>query len=540
MSDSKELSVFRAAAYRLIDSDNGTIETFCLNAADVSAFEDALQQVLLQCHGDAEHEQKIMRQTVKHILWNLLYNAISRNDFANAPIDNHTVSWSVDGYSTVARIAKLILSSCSSSSNSSWCIDKEWIDDADERKRTVFNQAVRHGHTSVVELLLTHPRVDKVTIDHVNGHGDTAFLLAAAHGHTSIVELLLADPRVDKASIDHTNNDGVTALMYAADNGHSSIVELLLADPRVDKASIDHANPTGTCALLCAAASRHTSVVELLLAAPHVDKASIDRANDAGWTALAAAAAQGQTSIVELLLADPRVDKGSIDHADGDGNTALICAAANGHASIVELLLGNRHVDEASINYAGANCETALLRAGRNGHAAVVELFLAAPQVSAKSINHTDIVNNSALFYAVFYEHISVTQLLLSDSRTSWMGTVELTIGLNAIEGNEILLDMLIEELTRRQMCVIFPSRNRKFWPIPDPVDVLSDAKCDVKSSCDGAVAREASDGNVLSETPETESESDSECALITSFFRSPLFDVNVLRIIREYATYTV
>jgi hypothetical protein len=43
-SDSKELSVLRAASERLIDSDGGTIDEFCHSAADVSAFEDALQQ----------------------------------------------------------------------------------------------------------------------------------------------------------------------------------------------------------------------------------------------------------------------------------------------------------------------------------------------------------------------------------------------------------------------------------------------------------------------------------------------------------------
>jgi hypothetical protein len=45
MSDSKELSVLRAASQRLIDSHGDkTIKKFCQNAADVSAFEDALQQ----------------------------------------------------------------------------------------------------------------------------------------------------------------------------------------------------------------------------------------------------------------------------------------------------------------------------------------------------------------------------------------------------------------------------------------------------------------------------------------------------------------
>jgi hypothetical protein len=44
MSDSKELSALRAAGQRLLDSDDDmTIEKYCHSAADVSAFENALQ-----------------------------------------------------------------------------------------------------------------------------------------------------------------------------------------------------------------------------------------------------------------------------------------------------------------------------------------------------------------------------------------------------------------------------------------------------------------------------------------------------------------
>jgi ankyrin repeat protein len=452
MSDSKELSVLRAASQRLFDSDDdGTIIKFCHRAADVSAFEDALQQCSTEhfrteaaaMTPSAAAQQGILQETMKRLLWWLLTNALTRNERANML---HHLSWSVDGYSMVARIAQSILSS--------WCIGKKWIDDIDHNGYTVFMHAASNGHTCVVELLLADPRVDRASIDLVNQHGRTALMYAAFNGHASVIELLLADPCVDKAFIDHSDEDGKTALMLAATDGRTSVIELLLADPRVDKASIDHANSHGETALMHAVEQGHTSMVELLLADPRVDKASIDHVNATGMTALSHASSNGRTSVVQLLLADPRVDKASIDHTDVYGDSVLWCAAVRGH--------------------------------------------------------------------------FPVAKLLMSDSRTSWDSIVDLAHHGRVMKHDDIR-PLVIAELTHRQMRVIYPSTNRQQWPVP----AQSDAETgDAESSGPAADDDGREDGIA-------ESEPVSECALITSFFKSDLFDVNVLRIIREYATYT-
>jgi Ankyrin repeats (3 copies)/Ankyrin repeats (many copies) len=380
MSDSKELSVLRAASQRLIDSDDYAIEKFCHSAVDISALEDALQRCNtdhFQAEADApslstDPEEEPVKETMKRLLWLLLIDVLTRHGRVHW---SNRLSWSVDGYSMVARIAQSILSS--------WCIDKSWIDDGDKEGNTVLIQAARHGHASVVELLLADARVDKASVDQVNKRGNTALLLAAASRATSVVELLLADPRVDRASIDHFGKRGFTVLLLAA--------------------------------------------------------------------------ASGATSVVELLLADPRVDKASIDHTDISGRTALLHAARQGY--------------------------------------------------------------------------FQVAKLLLSDSRTSWDSIVYLLAHHRSIMWRDGVPHLIIAELTRRQMCVIYPSTTRLLWPVPVPSGAESaDAKSSGPAADDDASA--GSDGMI--------GEPVRECALITSFFQSDLFDVNVLRIIREYATYSV
>jgi Ankyrin repeats (3 copies) len=511
MSDSKELSELINVCYRLLDSsDDSNADKFCHSAADVSAFEDALQQcstehfraeagapilstapvqetvqemmkrllsrlltnilprnlgrsIHCQCSHCIEHfraeadalspsrnsYQKAVQEAMKSTLWTLLTSVLTRNRRADTHGPHH-LSWSVDGYRMVARLAKSILSS--------WCIDQNWIYDVDSDGNTVFMLAAERGHTSVVELLLADPRVDKIFIDHANSVGSyTALLLAAQHGHTSIVELLLADPRVDKACIDRANEYGETAMSYAAINGHTSVVELLLADPRVDKASLDHdiVSKHRETALMRAARYGHTSIVELLLAHPCVDKAFIDRSKNNDTyedSALMLAASNGHTAIVELLLADPRVDKACISHTTFYGDTVLSRAAVS--------------------------------------------------------------------------KHWSVVRLLIRISRTSWHSIVQLTDDWCVMLQDEIP-PLIVAELTRRQMCAIYPPASRLLWPVP----VQSDAESAGSSGLadDDARDRAAADGIAVP-----------ECALITSFFKSNLLDVNVLRIIREYATYTL
>jgi Ankyrin repeats (3 copies) len=200
----------------------------------MSAFEDALHQCSTEHFQagaalslSATAEQEKVKETMKTLLWQLLTNVLTRNDCANSL---NQFSWSLDGYSMVARIAKSILSS--------WCIDTSWISTVDDNGDTLFLKAAEYGHTSVVELLLADPRADKASINHVSTIGWTALICAASYGHTSIVELLLADARVDQASFNHTNASGCTALWRAARPPHYPIVKLLISDSRTGWDSI--------------------------------------------------------------------------------------------------------------------------------------------------------------------------------------------------------------------------------------------------------------------------------------------------------------
>jgi Ankyrin repeats (3 copies) len=239
-------------------------------------------------------------------------------------------------------------------------------------------------------------------------------------------------------------------------------------------------------------------IAKSILSSWCIDKRWIDDVDEVdGSTAFVVASMLGHTSVVELLLADPRVDKYSIDHPNDDRRTALMCAAINGHTSIVELLLADPRVDKASIN-------------------------------------RTDISGHTALWYAASDGHFPLATLLISDGRTSWNSIVELTHHRRVMRRDQIS-PLIIAELTRRQMCVMYPSANRLLWPVPVQSDAESgDAESSgPESDADVDDAREEFDGIA-------DSEPVSECALITSFFQSRVFDVNVLRIIKEYATYTV
>ena len=92
-----------------------------------------------------------------------------------------------------------------------------------------------------------------ITCSHidVSAYGIYAIRWASAKGQLSVVELLLSDPRVD-----HTAGDNC-AIKRASLFGHASVVELLLADSRFDKNVIESANAT-------ASNNGHSNVVKIL------------------------------------------------------------------------------------------------------------------------------------------------------------------------------------------------------------------------------------------------------------------------------------
>jgi ankyrin repeat protein len=567
LSDLKELTLLNDVASQLIHNDDGTTFEYCPDPDLVAVLEDILQQCNTDefqsalaaaslAESDAEshsdhslshshdchselcdcHSTLIVRPT--HILRKLLHCVLTANISNNRSIIHSCSYWSDDGFRMVARIVKAILSS--------WCIDKKsCIDHVDAKGWTALMLAAANGHVLVVQQLLADPRVDTYSINQTDQDDTTALMLAAKNGRAAIVGLLLADARIDKDFIDFVDRAESNALMHATRYGQASVVKLMLADDRVDKDTIEDA-----CGLI-AAQWGHTSVMEQLLASVHFDEASFAYTNASGWHALMLAAQRGHVSVVELLLADVRMDKDYIDHASRRGWTAIMLAARNGHASIVALLLADARVDKTSIDfYAQPHEWTAFTLAAQFGYSAVIELLLADARIDKASIDHRDRSGSSALMYAAWNGHISVVELLLADARvdnasvdaaneqgknaialaiingqspvittllssgrTSWHSLVKLTTDSKSQSTSFIYFDnvkrhtipCVTAELTRRQMSVIYPSVNRNLRPV-----------------------RTESDGR-----------DDTHCALLHSFFDSPLLDVNVLGIIHEYVKYT-
>lgn len=168
------------------------------------------------------------------------------------------------------------------------------------------------GHTEVVRLLLTSPRVDP------SAGVNCAIRWASHNGHAEVVKLLLDNPRVNPGAMDNL------AIQWASRIGHTEVVRLLLTSTRVDPSanfnySIRHASLSG-----------HVEVVKLLLDDPRVDP---------GYTYLIQKASRaGRVEIVRLLLTHPKVDP------IGNDNYAIRKAFKKAHDDVVELLLGDKRV----------------------------------------------------------------------------------------------------------------------------------------------------------------------------------------------------
>jgi ankyrin repeat protein len=469
--------VLLAAMEVLLAGDDGNSLEYCPIETDVSSLEAAAAaaSTAAALHAEVVYSADDFTSMAVALLRPFLHHMLTRNDrnrqehggLIFSDPRGRLYSWSAHGFELVARIVKAVLS-CN------WCVDKVFIDHADEKdRRTALMCAAENGHDAVVQLLLADDRVDKTSIDQADERGCTALLYACLAGHQCIVELLLADPRVDKTTLDWTDDNGATCLLHAADRGHTAIVELLLADDRFDKASINHAT-------------------------------------EFGWTPLICAAPQEHVSILKLLLGDPRMDKASIDHSTEDGTTALMSAAESGNVAAVELLLADGRLD-------------------------------------MDSVGQENIHGHTALTYATYHAHFDVVKVLVNSGLTSWHSLTEVAYNSASIwrckkhTDWDIILSIIATELTYRSMCVIYPPINRELWPVPVLVPVP--AESGVESRPGAADQIEWHDDIQCHSHSHSHCHSHSvgvtDCSLLSSsFFKSPLFDVNVLGIVHEYAAY--
>jgi ankyrin repeat protein len=374
----------------------------------------------------------------------------------------------------------------------------ECVENGDEKSVLNMLDAYTQKHDkSLTETLVNTP----------HPHDDaerTALMFAAENGHDSIVELLF----VHGADASAKTKYGWTALIYAARNGCESCMNVLLHHGADSHAKDNH----GRTALLYAADSGHEACLNILLrrgADPN-----LIAGDHYGSTALMYAADSGHDACIDVLLRHGA----DINAQASSGFSALMAASQNGHDSCVDLLLLNG----ADMNAENDSGWTALTHAADFGCDACIDVLLR----YGADPNAKDTHGRTALMYASRQDDAagpgpeSVLNMLISHSRTSWESIVELLeckylTGMHDARYTTVE-SAVFSELMHRQMCAIYPCTKRELWPAAAAAAAVTVAVADSETGRD----------------PHAHS------ALLGSFFNSPLFDVNVLRIIREYASF--
>lgn len=304
------------------------------------------------------------------------------------------------------------------------------VDRNDPRASSPLVYAVRHGHESIVRLLLDHGAdVDYMTRPFTHS---PVLVEAIALGHDAIVRMLLdRDPDLEKA-----DPFGVTALRQAARHGRLDIIGILVKKGACLSGSVNR--PMRDSALSDAARAGHTSCVQLL-----VDSYGHVACSEGMWpAALRSAAAERHDAIVDLLLERgveiesmvgghqrtrlhlaasagitttmaSLMDSGTdIEQCDDLGHRPIHAAAMAGHEKAVQLLLDH-----------GANTETtdglqvpdrALSYVAMKGHKQCVRLLLH----WGAHVDDTDHLGFTALANAAHRGHVEILQLLLNDGAT--------------------------------------------------------------------------------------------------------------------------
>ena len=248
-----------------------------------------------------------------------------------------------------------------------------------EEVQGAFGEAVRGGHTDVVQLVLGDDRVDPA------GHIDGASWEPAIQQGAGLLRIGRRIPGLAPRN---------TAIRMASHFGYTGIVELLLVDGRVDPASDYHYS------IRVAAEYGHTEILGLLLNDGRANPAAGDN------QPIRHAMERGDARVVEMLLEDGRAD------AVADHSQSFWGALRRGHAGVVRALLADGRVDP------GANNSKALCLAAEFGHADVVALLLADPRVDPTA------TDNRATWRAAQYGYADVVRVLLADQRVLAVGNV--------------------------------------------------------------------------------------------------------------------
>ena len=235
--------------------------------------------------------------------------------------------------------------------------------------RTALHIAAGHGHSELVELLLSTPHGHAAQATDGPQKCTMPLHLAASSGHAAVVlQLLQAGATAADANVNQLDEQGFTALMLAAKHGHAASVSALL---EVSACRSDLCCPEGLTALGLAASAGHLEVVEYLVMASQQTWQQSGPKPERDRSALHCASTLGNTAIVQRILFSPW-HSAAITVADKTGCMPLHIAARHGHAAVVVQLLEAGAAAADIVNQQDHRGLTALMAAAEGGHAAVV------------------------------------------------------------------------------------------------------------------------------------------------------------------------
>lgn len=247
---------------------------------------------------------------------------------------------------------------------------EEGVRDARDGGTRALHIVAKYNRIDVALVLASVPHLDPAEMDY---SGETPLQLAVSHGHTRMVEILLSmlDTKVD------VSRPISKAIHFAAAKGYIDIVKALLAVPNVDF-NANAVNYHGDGALHSASRAGHTRVVEALLTVPDID---VNAKNRDDATALLLAARNGRVEVAKVLLEVPNVD---INACNKQKDTALHCAALNNCVDVVKALLANPQIN---VNVRNNKGKTPLHYAAWLGHVDVTKALIETPNIDFEAVD---------------------------------------------------------------------------------------------------------------------------------------------------------
>jgi len=313
--------------------------------------------------------------------------------------------------------------------------------------------AAENGTLAVLEALISHAPDDSTYVDGPSDAGFTALIVSAAHGHTEVVEFLISKG----ADVDFMHQEAVTALMYAAAGGHVATAKSLIdAGAVVNKL---HSN-LGS-ALLEAATAGSAEAMELLIDSG----ADVALADKDGVTAVMSAASQGHYPCTQMLIDVLKKTMTAEDFTtyinkfSESGGSAVMFSAGAGKNNVTQILIDSgadiNAIAQATPEYLDALAEaiekgtlpedqephvdgvTALHVAAQGGHLDTIQLLIeAGAEVEVK-----DEEDRSALLLAVKGNYGEVASMLVqhgADPNTPYVD--------DEGESHNLLMDAIIVE----------------------------------------------------------------------------------------------